>query len=237
MTYWYNSVVFSTNLYFSPGIFPQILQTSFSETLNHSDGSGEPPLFRVPSLLASIILQQHPRLPAIQNRLSPASSISCIIPPHNSVQDASQPHQENGIHIFLHWDMSQLTLIIFLKPQLSLYPAQPWLNLHLILSGLYCHMSSSSFFYHIASAKHNFIKVVLISVLILFCLCLIATYSLNHVQLFATPPAVAHKAPLSTGLLRQEYWIGLPFPFPGKLLDFLHQQVDSFTTELLGKPV
>lgn len=145
MTYWYNSVVFSTNLYFSPGIFPQILQTSFSETLNHSDGSGEPPLFRVPSLLASIILQQHPRLPAIQNRLSPVSSISWIIPPHNSVQDASQPHQENRIHIFLHWDMSQLTLIIFLRPQLSLYPAQPWLNLHLILSGLYCHMSSSFF--------------------------------------------------------------------------------------------
>ena len=138
MTYWYNSVVFSTNLYFSPGIFPQMLQTSFSETLNHSDGSGEPPLFSFPSLLASIILQQHPRLPAIQNRLSPESSASCIIPPHNSAQDGSQPHQENGIHIFLHWDLSQLTLIIFLKPQLPLYPAQPWLNLHLILSDLYC---------------------------------------------------------------------------------------------------
>ena len=180
MTYWYNSVVFSTNLYFSPGIFPQMLQTSFSETLNHSDGSGEPPLFSFPSLLASIILQQHPRLPAIQNRLSPESSASCIIPPHNSAQDGSQPHQENGIHIFLHWDLSQLTLIIFLKPQLPLYPAQPWLNLHLILSDLYCPLLLFFFFYHIASAKHDFIKVVLISVLILFCLCLIASCSVTQ---------------------------------------------------------
>ena len=30
-----------------------------------------------------------------------------------------------------------------------------------------------------------------------------------------TPCAVAHKAPLSIGFLRQEYWNGLPFPSPG----------------------
>ena len=34
-----------------------------------------------------------------------------------------------------------------------------------------------------------------------------------------TPWAVAHQAPLSMGFLRQEYWIGLPFPPPGDLLD------------------
>ena len=32
------------------------------------------------------------------------------------------------------------------------------------------------------------------------------------VQLFATPWTVAHQAPLSMGLSRQEYWSGLPFP-------------------------
>ena len=32
-----------------------------------------------------------------------------------------------------------------------------------------------------------------------------------------TPWAVAHKAPLSIGFLRQEYWNGLPFPSPGHL--------------------
>jgi len=32
---------------------------------------------------------------------------------------------------------------------------------------------------------------------------------------FATPWTVAHQAPLSMGLLRQEHWSGLPFPSSG----------------------
>ena len=39
------------------------------------------------------------------------------------------------------------------------------------------------------------------------------------VQLFTTPWTVAHQAPLSMGLPRQEYWSGLPFPSPGDLPD------------------
>ena len=39
---------------------------------------------------------------------------------------------------------------------------------------------------------------------------------LSHVRLFAT---VAHQDPLSMGFSWQEYWIGLPFPPPGDLLD------------------
>ena len=35
----------------------------------------------------------------------------------------------------------------------------------------------------------------------------------------ATPWSVAHQAPLSMGLSRQEYWSGLPFPSPGDLPD------------------
>ena len=31
---------------------------------------------------------------------------------------------------------------------------------------------------------------------------------------FAIPWTVAHQAPLSMGFSRQEYWSGLPFPFP-----------------------
>ena len=38
---------------------------------------------------------------------------------------------------------------------------------------------------------------------------------LSRVQLFATPETVAHQAPLSMGLSRQEYWSGLPFPSAG----------------------
>ena len=43
--------------------------------------------------------------------------------------------------------------------------------------------------------------------------------SLSFVRLFATPWTVAHQAPLSTGLPRQEHWSGLPFPPPGDLPD------------------
>ena len=45
---------------------------------------------------------------------------------------------------------------------------------------------------------------------------------LNHfscVQLFATPCTVALQAALSTGFCKQEYWSGLPCPFPRDLPD------------------
>ena len=35
--------------------------------------------------------------------------------------------------------------------------------------------------------------------------------------LFVTPWTLAHQAPLSVGFLRQEYWLGEPFPSPGDL--------------------
>ena len=41
--------------------------------------------------------------------------------------------------------------------------------------------------------------------------------SLSHVRLFAVPWTLAHQAPLSMRLLRQEYWSRLPFPPPGDL--------------------
>ena len=41
--------------------------------------------------------------------------------------------------------------------------------------------------------------------------------SLSRVRLFATPWTVAYQAPPSVGFSRQEYWSGLPFPFPGEL--------------------
>ena len=42
---------------------------------------------------------------------------------------------------------------------------------------------------------------------------------LMHVWLFAIPWTIAHQAPLSVEFSRQEYWGGLPFPFPGNLPD------------------
>ena len=45
-------------------------------------------------------------------------------------------------------------------------------------------------------------------------------YSLSPVQLFCDPmDYLVHQAPLSMGFPRQEYWSGLPFPFP--ILNYL----------------
>ena len=67
--------------------------------------------------------------------------------------------------------------------------------------------------------------------------------NLSHVQLFATTWTVAHQAPLSMGLSRQEYCSGLPFPFPGDLPDPGIKlgspvlQAESLPTEVSEKPL
>ena len=65
---------------------------------------------------------------------------------------------------------------------------------------------------------------------------------LSHVQLFETWWTVAYQAPLSMGFSRQEYWSGLPFPFPGGLPDPGIEprspalEADILTSEPSGKP-
>ena len=62
------------------------------------------------------------------------------------------------------------------------------------------------------------------------------------VQLFDTSWTVACQAPLSMGFFRQEYWSGLPFPFPGDLPDpGIEPKLPAlagrfFITEPAGKP-
>ena len=59
---------------------------------------------------------------------------------------------------------------------------------------------------------------------------------------FVTPWTIVHQVPLSTGFPRQDYWSGLPFPFPGDLLNSGTEprsptlQADSLLAELPGKP-
>ena len=59
---------------------------------------------------------------------------------------------------------------------------------------------------------------------------------------FATPQIVAHQAPLSMGFSRQEYWSGLPFPFPRHLPTpgikpgSPALQTDALPSEPPGKP-
>ena len=63
----------------------------------------------------------------------------------------------------------------------------------------------------------------------------------SRVQLLETPWTIAHQAPLSMGLCRQEYWSGLIFPSPGDLPNPGIEptspalQADSFTAEPSGK--
>ena len=48
-------------------------------------------------------------------------------------------------------------------------------------------------------------------------MCVLSRFS--GIQVFATPWAVVHQAPLSMGFFTQEYWSGLPCPSPGDLPD------------------
>ena len=75
------------------------------------------------------------------------------------------------------------------------------------------------------------------------CVCVCVSESLSHVQLFATPWTVAHRAPLSMKFSRQEYWSGLPYPPPGDLPDPGTKprspalQADSLPSKTSGKPM
>ena len=61
-------------------------------------------------------------------------------------------------------------------------------------------------------------------------------------RLFATPWTVAYQASLSMRFSRQEYWSGLPFPFPGNLPNpgikprSPTLQTDALTSAPPGKP-
>ena len=68
---------------------------------------------------------------------------------------------------------------------------------------------------------------------------------LSHILLFATPWTVAHQAPLSMEMFRQEYWSGLPLLTQGDLPDpgIEPTSLESsalagglFTTAHLGSP-
>ena len=55
--------------------------------------------------------------------------------------------------------------------------------------------------------------------------------SLSRVWLFMSPWAIAHQTPLSMEFSRQEYWVGLPFPFPGDLPNPRDQTYVSYSAD------
>ena len=64
----------------------------------------------------------------------------------------------------------------------------------------------------------------------------------THIPLCWTPWTVACQAPLSMGFSRQEYWNGLPYPYPGNLsnpgieCESPELQANSLSSEPPGKP-
>ena len=57
----------------------------------------------------------------------------------------------------------------------------------------------------------------------------------SHVQLFVTPWAIAHQAPLSMEFSKQEYWSGLPYPPQVDLSDPGIKLVSSAGSCIAGK--
>ena len=69
-----------------------------------------------------------------------------------------------------------------------------------------------------ASVVHACVRVR-VCVCVCVCMCVCVCVCSSCVWLFATPCPLAHQAPLSMGLPREEYKRGLPFPPPGDLLN------------------
>ena len=57
--------------------------------------------------------------------------------------------------------------------------------------------------------------------------------SFSHVQLFATPWTIAYQLPPSSGFSRQEYWSGLPFPSPCRIIVLHNSSIFSFLRSLV----
>ena len=58
--------------------------------------------------------------------------------------------------------------------------------------------------------------------------------SLSHARLLATPWTAAYQAPPSMGFSRQEYWSGVPLPFPSDMCSLRDSCIMSLTYCLQG---
>ena len=113
---------------------------------------------------------------------------------------------------------------------------QLYVYIHPVIIGFPSYLGHRRALSRVPCAIHS----VLVSIL---CVC---AKLLSRAQLSVTPWTVACPPPLSIGCSRQDYWSGLPFPFPGDLPDWGIQPESLaspelagtfFTTEPPGKPL
>ena len=115
---------------------------------------------------------------------------------------------------------------------------------HFLLQGIFSTQGSSPGFlhcrqtlYHLSHQRSRWLPWFVKGGLIVK----VKVKSLSRVRLFATQWTIAHQAPSSMGVSRQEYWSGLPFPSPRDLPDpgieprSPSLQADALTSEPPGK--
>ena len=134
-----------------------------------------------------------------------------------SVMSPLQPHELQSTRLLCSWDSPGkkagvachfLLKGIFLTQELNIH------LLHLL------HWQADSLpLHHLGSPQTLFLEPTR------WCHCdslLVIHHCVQPLSLYLTlcgPMTVAHQAPLSMAFSRQEYWSGLPFPFPGDLPD------------------
>jgi len=125
--------------------------------------------------------------------------------------------------------------------QASLPSPTPWVYSNSCPLSQWCHPTISSSVVPFSSCLQSFPTSGSFQMSQLFASG-VCVKSLSRVWLSAIPWTVARQAPLSMEFSRQEYWSGLPFPFPGDLPnpDIKPRsptlQADALSSEPPGKP-
>ena len=109
-------------------------------------------------------------------------------------------------------------------------------------SQLFPTFSASLFLYIFLLAPTDILSSILY-IFLCFMVCILICMHAQSCSTLFNPVTIAHQAPLSMGISRQEYWSGLPFPPPEDLPDpgiklcllrLLHWQAGSLPLSHLG---
>ena len=122
----------------------------------------------------------------------------------------------------------------------------PFCQLQLTFSLLFCIFFTASWCASSYACMLSHVRLSsILYIFLCFMVCILICVHAQSCLTLCNPVTVAHQAPLSMGISRQEYWSGLPFPPPEDLPDPGIKPVSPaspalagrfFTTEPLGAP-